>query len=418
MNKQTVVILLVAVAMVALLLVFENPFKGAKSEGKPKEQVRLFSPISEEECSKIQVSGFGTTATLVRKDREWFTADGYKADPDAVHQIFRALDQFGEPELISINPKAFVKFRVDNFLGTRLKMYDTSDRLRVDLIVGQLANDFFHTPVRKPGSNNVYRVRGMLRGVVGRRNWRDYNIFRFDVASLRRISVRTPEESYTIERDGQGGPWRFSEPTSAPVDTRTVSVWTQRIANLRAADFEPTTASEMLTTFGLTNPQAWVSVELDDGSSYTLVFGKLDEKRRQYYAKRNDDAQVYRIAQYLYNDVLKKSNLLKPKPKPTPRPASKPKPTPSAKGKVKAPPKPTPKPPAKPSASGKSKTPAKPTPKPPAKSSAKPKAKPRPTPAPAVKAKPAAKPTRAPARPRTPSGATTAPAATKAPPKK
>lgn len=322
MNKKTLTIVVVAAVLVVLLLVLEKPFKGKSPKSRPEGQVQLIVPLGEEECSRVELSGFGTSETLVRKGDQWFTHEGYKADPNAVRLLFESLENLGEPELISINPNAFMKFRVDSFLGRRLRMFDTAGKPQVDLVIGQFERDFFHTPVRKSDSSNVYRVPARLASVVRRPNWRNHSILRLDVGSLRRVSVRRSEESYTIERDEATDTWRFSEPTSAPaerrVEMRMAQAWVQQIANLRAVAFEPPTDADMLTTFGLTDAREQLSVALDDGSSYTVIFGNLDPKRKQYYVKRLDDPQVYRIAEYTHTNILKNSADLEPKPKPTP----------------------------------------------------------------------------------------------------
>ena len=328
MNRQTLAILVIALILVGLLLILEKPFKRETPKPRRGEQVELVAPLSEEECSRIVLSGgLGTTVTLVRKDREWFTGDGYKADPNAITQLFEGLENFGEPELVSINPNAFMKFRVDSFLGTRLRMFDMAGEPKVDLIIGQFERDFFHTPVRKPDSKNVYRVRARMTGIVRRPSWRDHNIFRFDQASLRRIAVQRADESYVVTRDEATNTWRFSEPTSGPVEERMTQMWVQQIASLRAADFEPSTDADMLTTFGLADPREQVAVTLDDGSSYTVVFGNFDPKRKQHYVKRLDEPQVYRVPEHTHIGILKKSADLQPKPKPTPPPLPTPSPT-------------------------------------------------------------------------------------------
>jgi len=316
MNKQTRTILIIAAVLLALLLIFENPFKGERPSRwrEEEEKVQLFTPISEEECSRIELSGFGTTATLVQKDHRWFTQDGYKADPEAIPPLFLTLADFGEPELISINPDAFLKFRVDPLLGTRMKMTDTAGAVRVDLIIGELQTDFFHTPVRRPDSNKVFRVKGMFRGILQRPTWRDQNIFRLNAQELRRVKIQRPDESYAIVQETTTDLWHFCEPTSEPVDSQQVQGWLERIARLRATDLQPTTGTDMLTTFGLTSPTARLSVELNNGSSYTLVFGNQNLTTKQYYAKRLDDPQVYRIDSRTYSDLLRKSAELKPKP--------------------------------------------------------------------------------------------------------
>jgi len=317
MNKQTLTLVAIAGALVALLLVFENPFKGARApRWREEEKVQLVTPIAEDECAQIELSGFGTSATLVQKDHKWFTRDGYRADPDAIAPLFKILEDVAKspPELLSINPDAFMKFRVDPFLGTRLRLIDTDGKTRVDLIIGELQNDFFFTPVRRPDSNKVFRVKAMFRGVLQRPTWRDLNIFRLDAQQVRRIAVQRPDQTYALAQETTTSPWHFCEPTSAPADLQQVQSWVWRVARFRATDLVPTTGTDMLTTYGLTAPTARLTISLENGSSYTLVFGRQNPANNQYYARRLDDPQVYSVDPRTYADILKPSVELRPKP--------------------------------------------------------------------------------------------------------
>jgi hypothetical protein len=153
----------------------------------------------------------------------------------------------------------------------------------------------------------------MFRGVFQRPTWRDQNIFRLNAQDVRRVAVRLPDESYAVMQETTTSPWHFCEPTSAPADVTQVPPWAWRIARLRAIDLQPTSGTD-LTTFGLTAPTARLSVSLATGSSYTLIFGRMNPANNQYYARRLDDLQVYRVDQRTYADIVKKSAELKPKP--------------------------------------------------------------------------------------------------------
>jgi len=333
MNKQTLTMLGVAIVLVAALLVFENPFQTRAPRKRPEEQVQLYQPLTEQECTRIEVRGMGTTGTLVRKNHEWLTSNGYKADTDAVTQLFAAFEIMGQPDLVSINPNAFLNFRVDQVTGISLRMFNKQNVPQVDLIIGEMEHSLFQTPVRKPDSEKVYLVRGMLRGLVQRRDWRDHYIVKLEPGQIKQVKVQRPEESYTVERDLPAGTWHFSEPTSAPVDAPTVEGWVQQIARLQTTEFEPTSNTDTLTTYGLTTARSKITFVLDGGSSYSVVFGNLDARRQQYYAERLGVPQVYRVAEYFYTNSLRKSADLKPKTLPPPPGTS----FPGAPGEVGAP---------------------------------------------------------------------------------
>ena len=324
MNKQALITLLVAIALVALYVVVEKPFRGEEEpEPRPEDKVVLFTPISEADCVKIEMGGFATSQTLTRRGDRWFTRDGYRADSSTVNGLFDALENMGDPQLRSIkaDQQTFLKFQVDNFLGVRLRLFDRDGNAKVDVIVGKLDREFMQTPLRRPDSGNIYMVRGMLHNIGRQPDWRDHAIVRYDMPRLRRVTVRTAGESFSVERENEAAAWHFSEPTSAPIDANAIQSWLQQVAFLRADDFVPaTTDTEQLTSYGLTMPTEQLTVGLDDGSTVAIVFGGLEETRRRHYARRLDDPQIYLVSKSTHDLLVRKAEDLKPKPKPTPRP--------------------------------------------------------------------------------------------------
>ncbi len=319
MNKQTIIMLAVAAVLVAALLIFENPFQEPERKPHPDEQVELFVVPEEADCARIELRGMGTSTTLVRKDHQWFTQEGYRADGERVQQILNVLKEAGPPDLVSISPDAFINFKVDQIQGISVRIYDRQNARKVDLIVGEMERDFFHTPVRKPESNNVYLIRGMLRMILQQSDWRDRNIFRIDLASVRRVAVNRTDESYAIARESEGAPWHLIRPTSEPLSAEKVQPWLQQICMLYAQDLEPPATTDTLTSYGLTASPAYLSLGLDDGTTQTLIFGIANE-RKEYYVKRADDPQVYRLAEFYFTHLLKKSDELKATPAAPPLP--------------------------------------------------------------------------------------------------
>ncbi|MCX8038661.1 MAG: DUF4340 domain-containing protein [Candidatus Sumerlaeia bacterium] len=328
MNKQTIIMLAIAAVLVTALLLFENPFKEAERKPHPDEQVELFVVPDEADCARIELRGMGTSTTLVRKDHQWFTKEGYRADGDRVQQILNILKEAGPPDLVSISPDAFINFKVDQIQGISVRIYDRQNARKVDLIVGEMERDFFHTPVRKPESNNVYLIRGMLRMVLQQSDWRDRNIFRIDLASVRRVAVHRADESYALARESEGAPWHLVRPTSVPLSAEKVQPWLQQICMLYAQDLEPPATTDTLTSYGLTASSTYLSLGLDDGTTKTLIFGTANA-RKEYYVKRADDPQVFRLAEFYFTNLLKKSDELKapaapPLPPAPPAPAVRP----------------------------------------------------------------------------------------------
>jgi hypothetical protein len=328
MNKHTLVILVVAAALLGLLLLFENPFKGEEEQAKPRKEelVQLVVPPKEEDISRIQVSNIMTSVTLVNKGGEWFTSDGFPADVMAVRRLFQGLQEVKEPELVSINPKTFIQFRVDPVTGTRVRMVNIQGQPAVDLIIGEMQGDFMHSAVRKPDSDNVYRVRSQLRMAVGMRDWRNMSILFSNPESVQRVSVASPETSYTLVRGEGEAPWRFADSTSASLIQPQVDNVVRAASMLRASGIEPTTATDSLTSYGLAHPTASLSVALKEGTSYTVYFGASRPalNRLEYFAKRADQKWVYRVTEADRNVALRKKEDLLQKPPAAPKPMTLP----------------------------------------------------------------------------------------------
>ena len=318
MNKRSAIIALVAIVLVALLFLFENPFEREEPAPRPEQQVELVVPLSEDEISRIELSNqIGTSVTLVRKGRRWFTRQGHPADPNRIDQLISGLQEIKDPELVSINPDSHMQYRVHPLIGIRIRVYDMSGKPRTDIIVGEPEREFFSVYVRRTISDNVYRVGAMLRGLA-RGPWRDRNILRLAQESIQSIDIEAPEESYSLAR-GPDGLWGFGAETTGTVDQKQADMLARRLANLTTNDFvEPTTATDVLTSYGLVNPKATLTVTMEDGTSQTVYFGTADEEgmRVQYYAKRGDDPQIFLVAEPTYNSVIREKITLVAPPEP------------------------------------------------------------------------------------------------------
>jgi len=309
MNRTTLIVLSIAAVLVVLLLVFENPFREEPTiSARTEAPVELFQPIAPQDASRIQISGtLASTATLVNQGGQWFMADGVPADPGAVNQLFAALEQAKEPELISINADVLEQFHIGPVLGTRLRIFDLQNKPRVDVVVGEVERDIFNSAIRRPDSANVYRVHGMLRRALRPASWRDLALLRLNPDTIRAITVRTTETTLAVRREPGAATWAFADPTTETIPPDSMNTWLQRLANSRAANIVATSAeADALTSYGLTQPGASLAVVTDDGTTHTLLFGgfKGNPPAGTCYAKRADAPLIYEVNEISRGNLL------------------------------------------------------------------------------------------------------------------
>jgi hypothetical protein len=343
--RNALIIFIIAIALVILLLIFENPFSGRQmtpSEGTGIEKVEIFQGVTADNCAKIEISRFDgrTTASLSKMDGVWYTnaENGHVADAKVVEAVFNALTGVGEGEVVSRNPENQPKFGVDKMLGTHAKFYDSAGNLLEDVFVGRSrSRDFMSSYVRKDGSNEVLKVSAMLpylfeRG--GQEAWREHTIFDFDPGQIVAINIESAKDRYNLLKYASGE-WELIEPKKLPAE-RTVAEQVSRVlARLRAIGFEDNEENKPLSEFDLHIPRFIVTASLQDYSTTPVLYiGKEDSEREgRFFAKRPDREQIYLISKYQAEAFTTKPSEFLKEPEAKREPVEKPeekKPTPES----------------------------------------------------------------------------------------
>jgi hypothetical protein len=350
--KTALAIFSLAIALVILLLLFENPFssrEGWLEKGMAIEKVKLFTDVTPDTVSRIDVSRFDgrTTATLEKVGGVWYANAAKKqaADARAIGAIFGAVAGVREGEVVSRNPENQPKYGVSGMLGVHVKFYGENGKVLEDVFLGRGgAGDFMSSYVRREGSTNVLRVAAMLpmlfeRG--GEDAWREHSILDYPPENIIALTIKDKDEHYRLLKYASGD-WELAEPKKEPLDRAAAEQVTRTFAQLRASGFEDNEAAKPPSDFGLENPHVVVTASLKDYSTTPVLYigEESPTAKGRYFAKRPDHDQIYLISQYQVDAFTKKlAELLQ---KPEARESSAAKPISESKlDKAKSTPKPT-----------------------------------------------------------------------------
>ena len=305
----------VVVLLIIVLVITREPKKTTEE---------LFPGFNSDKIAKIEIKTEDKT-TVLKKNRseggeagqalspastsgDWLveTEDNYRADQEAINEIFDKVKEFKTTNLASKNPEKQSKYQVDEKSGIEIKFSDASEDLLAHFFVGRSKADFLGSYVRKADANEVYKIDETLTYVFDRhRGWRDRTIFAFNSGDTTKLTTESEGEKLVLQT-GTEGKWELIEPEKANAKKDAVDGILNKLSSLDADDFAE---KKDLEEYGLDAPASSVSAELNDGSSRILLIGK--EEGGKHYVKRADKETVFQIYASSVNQLLKKVEDLK-----------------------------------------------------------------------------------------------------------
>lgn len=304
--RNTLFLLLVLAALGAYVYWVELPHEKTQTEEK-----RLLA-FDKDAVVSIDLTYPDRAASLTRDDQHhWRLTKPIETDADdatvnnlltavAEAQISRTLDGVGD-KLASYGldpPETMLKLGLKS--GTPLPV----------LKVGKGTQVGFSAYARKDDDNAVLIVGGGLPTGLKKdlKDLRDKTVITFDEAQVQRLVLKRPNETITVERQGDADQWRITTPGTYPADPAEMRSLLASIRGIRADEFASDDPSPALATYGLDQPRLEVSVFVGkDLARQTLLVGatKTDQQKKTIYAKREERPTVYAIPEYSVKNLDK-----------------------------------------------------------------------------------------------------------------
>jgi hypothetical protein len=111
----------------------------------------------------------------------------------------------------------------------------------------------------------------------------------FSSEDLVSISITKGFQTTTVERTGMT--WRVAVPTPGDADILRVYNVADQVAMMRSRILKGD-----LTDFGLTEPQAEVTLGLSDGDTVSFTIGDQNPNRSDYYVRKENDPDIHLVA--------------------------------------------------------------------------------------------------------------------------
>ncbi len=243
--------------------------------------------IDERTLESAAFSGPDREIEVARVAGEW-TVNGYEADSAAVACMFTALSEIEVGALAAANPDNHERLGVAGREAWMLEFRLVGGESRI-VALGRVGSAFQTAYARLPGSDEVYTVRGDLRGSFTRTltDWRDKLIARVDVEAIAAIEVERAGEVIVVERGDAG--WTVAGSGAVP-DSASVANMLDEVDELRAIGFV-----EEDSGFPTEDVRRFVAL---NESGDTLLALELAPVDAEYQVRVAGNETLYRLASF------------------------------------------------------------------------------------------------------------------------
>ena len=277
----------IALGVLGLALVWAGRALLPSGTDRPTADFRL-PAVARDSVDTIAVAAPLETVTVARAQGVW-TVNGFAASSTAVEELFAALRDTVQPELVARSATSFTRLGVDTGAARRLTVR-AQGRDVLDLLVSERGTGAGGAYVRLPTDSAVYAWTGNLAPVVRRRpdDWRNRVVGAVTPDSIRRVDVARGARTYSLRR--VDGPWSFAG--GAPVDSAAVARLVNGFRTVNAGSF-PTRAQ--LDSAFRGRPERRVTLFGAPPADTALLTLEFDSTAGGFWVRRAGDTTVYRL---------------------------------------------------------------------------------------------------------------------------
>ena len=273
--------------------------RGAELSPGALELAAELEGIDERTLESATFSGPTEEIEVTRSAGDWLV-NGFEPDSAAVARIFTALSEVEVGSLAAANPDNHERLGVAGHETWMLEFRLQGGQNRM-LALGQVGTAFQTAYARLPGSDEVYTVRGDLRGAFTRTlsDWRDKLIAIVDVESIATVEVERDGEVIVVERDDEG--WMVAESGAVP-DSAAVANILDELDELRAIGF-----AEEGSGFPAEDVRRMVAMAESGDTLLALEMAPVDA---EYWVRAAGDDTLYRLASFRATRIVPEPNRL------------------------------------------------------------------------------------------------------------
>lgn len=261
------------------------------------EQVTAVAAVTEAAVDSVEFLRQDDTVRLVKHEGQW-RVNGHRTGAEAVGELFAALEEGVNAELVARNPASHARMGVDS-AGGRFRIV-AGGTTKVELILGKQGPAYRSRYVRPVGDDRVYLMEGELARLFDREeyNWRDLEILALEPDSIGRIAVERGDERYVLGRADTV--WTLAD--GSPTDSGLVRRMLDGFRRLTAQGAQPFATAAQADSADFARPDARVTLFGSAGDTLAgLVFDSTDSG---FWVRHDSGGTVYNLMRWKVNELL------------------------------------------------------------------------------------------------------------------
>jgi len=194
MNKKNLIPIIVLVVLVIIYAL-------TKTRNYTEKRIEFFG-IDSVKIGAIELITVDDTLKLAKVNGEWMIdfPIQYPPVPRKMEDIFGKVLKIETSKIpVSESESSFEKYNLTDSLGTIVRLYDVSNKLLSESIVGKSDNyNFSHA--RKKGENKVYQLVSNISYMIKPdiKSWRNKTILELEELEISQINFASEEFNYTL----------------------------------------------------------------------------------------------------------------------------------------------------------------------------------------------------------------------------
>ncbi len=284
-------------------------FTEVRGGGKKEEGLQKVYAFKADDVEEVSVAKGAETVALKREGDAWKMLKPVEAkgDKTAVQALVTALVDLRRERDVEEAPKNLADFGLDKpSLTVTVKL--KSGAPPPPLVVGEknpTGSSAFAKLADKPAVFLIYDSTSRDLG-KGMTDLRDKTVLAFETDQVKRVELARKGEAMTLEKAGITE-WRLTKPVAARADGTKVRDLLDKLRAAKVKEFGED-KPKALGPLGLDPAETRVTLTVEkdkDKSTQTLLLGKLEEKQKLYYAKRQEGDNVFLLEEAVLKDLPK-----------------------------------------------------------------------------------------------------------------
>jgi hypothetical protein len=317
MNRRNQILGALLVAQLVLAVVVFWP----RSTVSGAEAGPIFADFKADDVVSMSITDAEGNQVVLAKDGDsWVLpgADDYPADGEKITSLLQKIEKIQADRQVTRTESSHRRLQVaaDDFVR-RIDL-ELSGGQTYKLYVGSSPQSSA-THVRADGNPETYLTGDLVSYDVNARSagWIDTLYYTLPQTTTVALTLKNPNGEFDFTRDAEGQ-WTLQALAEGEVfNEAAFSSLLSQATSLRMV--EPI-GREAQAAFKLDAPQAVITVQTDDGQSYTLQIGALREEDNSYVAKWSESPYYVYAAQYTGESFVNKTreDFIQPPATPTP----------------------------------------------------------------------------------------------------